>query len=78
MTWRSPHRGQTHDLLIGPENPADFENRNHKYHNTIVGRYSNRIPVGTYHLERNGVKAEFTAIGNRTDDVSVIISHCTC
>ncbi|THH04870.1 hypothetical protein EW145_g5208 [Phellinidium pouzarii] len=59
--------GKTHDLLIGPENPNDFLSQYHKYHNTIVGRYTNRLPVGTHEVERNGIKSQFIAKGNQID-----------
>ncbi|KAI5119636.1 hypothetical protein M0805_008998 [Coniferiporia weirii] len=59
--------GKTHDLLIGPENPNDFLSQYHKYHNTIVGRYTNRVPVGTHEIERNGFKSQFVAQGNQKD-----------
>lgn len=35
--------GKTHDILIGPENPATHLQQ--KYTNSIVGRYANRVPV---------------------------------
>ena len=56
---------QTHDILIGPEKPEDFLSQFHKYHNTIIGRYTNRVPVGQYEVERNGFKSQFVTLGNR-------------
>lgn len=53
---------QTHDLVIGPESARDHVSQ--KYTNTIVGRYANRIPVGTHVVERNGISSEFTAQAN--------------
>lgn len=53
---------QSHDILIGPEDPKDHLLK--KYINTIIGRYSNRVPVGTHKLERKGYKASFTAQPN--------------
>ena len=35
--------GKTHDILVGPEDPAGHLQQ--KYTNTIVGRYANRVPV---------------------------------
>ncbi|EKM58733.1 uncharacterized protein PHACADRAFT_27149 [Phanerochaete carnosa HHB-10118-sp] len=35
--------GKTHDILIGPEDPATHLQQ--KYTNSIVGRYANRVPV---------------------------------
>ncbi|KAG5645095.1 hypothetical protein DXG03_006909 [Asterophora parasitica] len=54
--------GRTHDVVIGPELPKDHVSQ--KYTNSIVGRYSNRIPVGTHILERHGIKSEFVAQAN--------------
>jgi hypothetical protein len=48
--------------VIGPESPQDHVTQ--KYTNTIVGRYANRIPVGTHTLERNGITSNFTAVAN--------------
>lgn len=53
---------QTHDIVIGPELPEDHVTQ--KYTNTIIGRYANRIPVGTHTLERSGIKSSFTAKAN--------------
>jgi aldose 1-epimerase len=61
--------GRTHDLVIGPEAPQDHLDR--KYVNTVIGRYSNRIPVGEHEIERNGVKAKVTAIPNESARVSL-------
>ena len=46
---------QTHDIVLGPETAQDFNTQFHRYHNTIIGRYSNRLPVGEHKLERNGI-----------------------
>ncbi|GLB40742.1 putative galactose mutarotase-like protein [Lyophyllum shimeji] len=61
--------GRTHDIVIGPERPEDHVTQ--KYTNTIVGRYSNRIPAGTHILERNGIRSEFTAVANENPRVSL-------
>ncbi|KAI0067218.1 galactose mutarotase-like protein [Artomyces pyxidatus] len=45
--------GRTHDLVIGPEDPKGHLVQ--KYTNTIVGRYVNRVPVGTHSVSRDGV-----------------------
>lgn len=50
---------KTHDIVIGPEDPRGHITQ--KYTNTIIGRYANRIPIGTHSIERNGVKAEIVA-----------------
>ncbi|KDR68533.1 hypothetical protein GALMADRAFT_146199 [Galerina marginata CBS 339.88] len=61
--------GRTHDIVIGPESPNGHVSQ--KYTNTIVGRYANRIPVGTHVIERTGVKSEFTALPNESPQVSL-------
>lgn len=53
---------QTHDIVIGPESPSDHKTQ--KYTNSIVGRYANRIPVGSHVLERNEFKSHLTALTN--------------
>ncbi|TDL25724.1 galactose mutarotase-like protein [Rickenella mellea] len=63
--------GRTHDLVIGPEDAIDFQDPNHAFFNTIVGRYSNRVPVGKYELSRNGVTSAFTALQNESPKVSI-------
>ncbi|TFK65110.1 galactose mutarotase-like protein [Pluteus cervinus] len=61
--------GRTHDIVIGPESPSDHVTQ--KYTNTIVGRYSNRIPVKTHTLERHGITSEFVAQANENPKVSL-------
>lgn len=61
--------GRDNDIVIGPEKPEDHVTQ--KYTNTIIGRYSNRIPVGTHTLERNGIKSEFEAKANENPKVSL-------
>ncbi|KAE9399481.1 galactose mutarotase-like protein [Gymnopus androsaceus JB14] len=61
--------GRTHDIVIGPEDPQGHVTQ--KYTNTIIGRYANRIPVGTHSIERNGVKAEVVAELNEGSRVSL-------
>ncbi|KAG5652985.1 hypothetical protein H0H81_002810 [Sphagnurus paluster] len=61
--------GRTHDIVIGPESPKDHSTQ--KYTNSIIGRYTNRIPVGNYVLERNGVKCNFNALANENPRVSL-------
>ncbi|KAJ3548486.1 hypothetical protein NMY22_g1244 [Coprinellus aureogranulatus] len=60
---------QTHDIVIGPEDPSGHKTQ--KYTNSIVGRYANRIPVGTHDLERGNYKSTFTAQANETPRVSL-------
>jgi len=61
--------GRAHDLVVGPELPSDHVTQ--KYTNTIVGRYANRIPVGTHEVERNGITSELTALANESEKVSL-------
>lgn len=60
---------QTHDIVIGPEDPSGHKTQ--KYTNSIVGRYANRIPVGTHNLERGNYKSTFNAQPNETPRVSL-------
>ena len=60
------HAFQVHDLVIGPDNAEYFTDKNHRYHNNVIGRYTNRIPTGKHELERNGVKSTFIALENGT------------
>ncbi|KAJ4477510.1 galactose mutarotase-like domain-containing protein [Lentinula aciculospora] len=61
--------GRTHDIVIGPEDPRGHITQ--RYTNTIIGRYANRVPVGTHAIERNGVKAEVVAKLNEGSRVSL-------
>ncbi|KAJ7683639.1 galactose mutarotase-like domain-containing protein [Mycena rosella] len=61
--------GRTHDIVIGPESPEGHTTQ--KYTNTVIGRYSNRLPVGTHKFERNGITSEMTAILNEGTRVSL-------
>ncbi|KAF8181511.1 galactose mutarotase-like domain-containing protein [Pholiota molesta] len=61
--------GRTHDIVIGPESRSEHVNQ--KYTNSIVGRYANRIPVGTHVLERNGIKSQLTTLPNEAPEVSL-------
>ncbi|KAF8972331.1 galactose mutarotase-like domain-containing protein [Flammula alnicola] len=61
--------GRTHDIVIGPESPKDHVTQ--KYTNTIVGRYANRIPVGTHVLDRKGASSQLTTLSNESPEVSL-------
>ncbi|KAJ3793774.1 galactose mutarotase-like domain-containing protein [Lentinula aff. detonsa] len=61
--------GRTHDIVIGPEDPRGHITQ--KYTNTIIGRYANRIPIGSHTIERNGVEAEVVAELNEGSRVSL-------
>ncbi|KAJ6459464.1 galactose mutarotase-like domain-containing protein [Mycena vitilis] len=61
--------GRTHDIVIGPESPKDHTTQ--RYTNTAIGRYSNRVPVGTHKVQRNGITSEVTAIANESPRVSL-------
>ncbi|KAG6827911.1 hypothetical protein H0H92_009980 [Tricholoma furcatifolium] len=61
--------GHTHDIVVGPEDPEGHVTQ--KYVNTIIGRYSNRIPVGKHSFERKGIRGEITAPANEGTKVSL-------
>ncbi|KAF9037613.1 galactose mutarotase-like domain-containing protein [Panaeolus papilionaceus] len=61
--------GRTNDIVIGPEDPEGHKTQ--KYTNSIVGRYANRIPVGTHKLERHGITGELATQANETPEVSL-------
>jgi len=64
--------GRTHDLVIGPESPTGHTEL--KYTNTIIGRYSNRVPVQEYHIassRSSDIKASFTPASNESPSVSL-------
>jgi aldose 1-epimerase len=65
---------QTHDIIIGPEDTTQYTRPFHKYKNTIIGRYSNRIPVGKHNLthpEDLSVTSSFIALPNESPKVSL-------
>lgn len=60
--------------MIGPEDPAQYARPFHKYKNTIIGRYTNRVPVGTHdltHPEDQSVTSTLTALSNESPKVSL-------
>lgn len=61
--------GKTHDILIGPENPKDYET--FKYTNTIIGRYANRVRVGEHMVKKDGLERLVRPIGNESPEVSL-------
>jgi len=61
--------GKTHDILIGPEAPADHLTQ--KYTNTIIGRYANRVPAGTHSVSRNGLSSSLAVASNESPTVSL-------
>ncbi|KIJ60361.1 hypothetical protein HYDPIDRAFT_43366 [Hydnomerulius pinastri MD-312] len=61
--------GKTHDIVIGPEDPKDHSTV--KYTNTIIGRYANRVPVGTHVVEKSGISSPFEALTNESPKVSL-------
>ena len=54
-----------HDILLGPYEEKDVPS---KYVNTIIGRYSNRIPVSSegYTIQKGGYKNAVKPIANGT------------
>ncbi|KAL1657901.1 galactose mutarotase-like domain-containing protein [Schizophyllum commune] len=61
--------GKTHDILVGPEKPEDHKTR--RYINSVIGRYTNRLPVKPLQFERKGIKGELTPIPNESPRVSL-------
>ncbi|KAH0832841.1 hypothetical protein J3R83DRAFT_11768 [Lanmaoa asiatica] len=61
--------GRTHDIVIGPEDPKDHSVV--KYTNTIIGRYANRVPVGTHVVAKKGITSSFEALPNENPNVSL-------
>ncbi|PFH50033.1 hypothetical protein AMATHDRAFT_61952 [Amanita thiersii Skay4041] len=61
--------GQTHDIVVGPELPEGHLSQ--KYTNTVIGRYTNRIPVGNHVLEKQGITSNFAAQPNENSRVSL-------
>lgn len=63
---------QTHDLVVGPESP--HSHKLIKYNNTIIGRYTNRLPVRELLVSSSrspAIQASFTPSPNETPDVSL-------
>ncbi|KAI0822568.1 galactose mutarotase-like protein [Trametes gibbosa] len=61
--------GKTHDILIGPEDPAGHITQ--KYTNTVIGRYANRLPVGSFAIARNGFDSVVSPKPNEAPTVSL-------
>jgi len=64
--------GKTHDLVIGPEHHV--LHRQIKYVNTIIGRYTNRLPVKEHSVasvRSPGTKSSFTPVPNESPAVSL-------
>lgn len=63
---------QTHDLVIGPESP--HIHKHIKYVNTIIGRYTNRLPAREHLISSSrapGIQASFVPLPNETPNVSL-------
>ena len=58
---RMYHDGEWHDLLAGPENPADHARYGRRFFGQIVGRYANRLPAGP--SEAGGVRVDLAEWG---------------
>lgn len=63
--------GKTHDLVVGPNDPNLHGVRPHKYQNTIIGRYTNRLPTGSLPIERDGYQAIVNPVSNEHPKVSL-------
>ncbi|KAH9921186.1 galactose mutarotase-like protein [Epithele typhae] len=61
--------GKTHDILIGPEDPTGHQTQ--KYTNTIIGRYSNRLPVGAFKISRGSFESTVSPQANEKPTVSL-------
>ncbi|KZP00588.1 galactose mutarotase-like protein [Calocera viscosa TUFC12733] len=62
--------GRSNDVLIGPlDNRAHREKRG--FLNCVVGRYCNRLPVGTFEVEKDGEKGEVKTIATESPTVSL-------
>jgi hypothetical protein len=59
--------GKTHDILLGPESPSDHAHK--KYTNSIIGRYTNRLPADIPLSLPNG--KTFTVPHNESPKVSL-------
>ena len=63
---------QTHDLVIGPELPSSHKHI--KYTNTIIGRYTNRLPAKELSISSSRspeIQASFIPLPNETPNVSL-------
>ncbi|KZT53530.1 galactose mutarotase-like protein [Calocera cornea HHB12733] len=62
--------GRSNDVLIGP-----LDNRTHRdkrgFLNPVVGRYCNRLPVGSFQVEKDGEKGEVKTIATESPTVSL-------
>lgn len=62
--------GKTHDIILGPESPETHARQ--KYNNSIVGRYSNRVPVsGATSFVNGDPSSAFQPISNESPTVSL-------
>ncbi|KAF9514624.1 hypothetical protein BS47DRAFT_1294915 [Hydnum rufescens UP504] len=62
--------GKTHDIVIGPYVLEDHK-KSRRFQNTIIGRYSNRLPVGNHDIEKGGSKEVVAPIANENTNVSL-------
>ncbi|KAH7097394.1 galactose mutarotase-like protein [Auriculariales sp. MPI-PUGE-AT-0066] len=65
------YEGKTHDIVVGPEQVGGFALPAHKYQNVVIGRYSNRLPVGEYPLDKDGATAKLKTQPNESPRVSL-------
>ncbi|KAG9031249.1 hypothetical protein FRB95_002952 [Tulasnella sp. JGI-2019a] len=61
--------GKTHDIVIGPNNTQ--EHKTTPFLHTLIGRYSNRIPVGESTLEKDGVTSQLSVASTESPHVSL-------
>ncbi|GJE89745.1 galactose mutarotase-like protein [Phanerochaete sordida] len=61
--------GKTHDILVGPEDPATHLQQ--KYTNSLVGRYANRVPVAPAALAKGPAQGALAPRPNEKPTVSL-------
>lgn len=73
LLYRTIHRilvngdGKTHDIVIGPNDTQ--EHKTTPFLHTLIGRYSNRIPVGESRVEKDGVTSQLSIASTGEDRV---------
>ncbi|EJU00741.1 galactose mutarotase-like protein [Dacryopinax primogenitus] len=55
--------GRSNDVIIAPFSARELVS-DRRMMNSVVGRYTNRLPVGKYEIEKGGVTATVTPIAN--------------
>lgn len=64
LIFADPTTGAEHDVIVGPEDPADHWNKGRTFLGPIIGRYANRLPAGKQSYDGGQLDiAEFSAPG---------------